>query len=103
MSNEQFAWLEKIENGTLVHYLIVVKHRMKNPAASLLQGAGEEEFIETCTLGRRTVYCKDLDEVCVAIRSAAAAQGEIEKLKRDGKMSVQHNLMNILSSLKGMM
>jgi hypothetical protein len=99
--NEQFAWLEKIENGTLVHYLIVVKHRMKNPASSLLQT--EEEFIETCTLGRRTVYCKDLDDVCAAIRQAAAAQDEIEKLKRDGKLSAQHNLMNFLGSLKGMM
>jgi hypothetical protein len=105
-ANEQYAWLEKIENGTLVHYAIVVKHRMKNPAASLMQISGvsaEEEFIETCALGRRTVYCKDLDEVCAAIRHAAAAQEEIDKLKRDGKLSVQHNLMSFLGSLKGMM
>lgn len=101
MSNEQYAWLEKIENGTLVHYAIVVKHRMKNPGLSLMQS--EEEFIETCVLGRRTVYCKDLDEVCAAIRHAAAAQEEIEKLKRDGKLSVQHNILSLLGSLKGMM
>jgi hypothetical protein len=101
MSNDMYAWLEKIENGTLVHYSIVVKHRMKNPVGSLLQQ--DEEFIETCSLGRRTVYCKDLDDVCTAIRQADAAQGEIEKLKRDGKLSVQHNMMNILGSLKGLM
>jgi hypothetical protein len=95
--SSNFAGLQRIENGTLVHFSVAVKHRQ--PAIGLTQIGGPEDFpgqelppeikdriVEYHGLMTKTVFCKDLDEVYKAIETAAKAQDEIEKLERDGKL-----------------
>lgn len=95
--SSNFAGLQRIENGTLVHFSVAVKHRQ--PAIGLTQACGPEDFpgqelppeikdriVEYHGLMTKTVFCKDLDEVYKAIETAAKAQDEITTLERDGKL-----------------
>lgn len=95
LGERAYAWLERIENGVLVHHLIAVKHRQKVPKMPLgyphetpgfEAGQSPEEVMEYFDFMTRTIYCKDQAEVFKAIEAAAKAQEEIEKLERDGKL-----------------
>lgn len=91
--HDRYAWLEKIENGTLVHYAVAVKTRLKQPSMGFDLDPGMNPdyrgnpVLEIYGISQKTVYCKDLEAVFQVIRLAEAAQEEITKLARDGKFS----------------
>jgi len=85
-----FAWLEKIENGILVHFNMAVKQRSRI-SAQMLAGMDIEPYqagdkvVEHHFVSSKTVFCKDLSEVHKAIERAVQAHEEIQKLEKDGK------------------
>lgn len=88
-----FAWLEKIENGILVHYTVPVKTRRRLPAHML--GPSQTPFGETApdrileqwSVSKKTVFCQELTAVNAAMAKALLAKEEIDKAEAEGKFA----------------
>lgn len=96
------AWLQRIDNGTLVHFNVPVKHRhpvaryrapygqappWMNPPYDEEEGATpEDRVVESYSVMVKTVHCKDFKEICTAIEAALKANEEIINLQNEGKL-----------------
>lgn len=93
-----FAWLQRIDNGILVHYNVSVKfrRRMRMPRASGFMGIPNPHFVEgdedegavaeTYFVTQRTVFCSTFDDVCKVMEDATKANEQIEQLEKEGKL-----------------
>jgi hypothetical protein len=97
------AWLERIDNGTLVHYHVPVKmRRAVRPGAPPWGGArpwdtwtpdpeegesdSEDRIIESYSVAPKTIFCATEEEILEAVKNALKADGEIARLQQDGKL-----------------
>ena len=76
MPQPAFLRLERIANGILVHFDVPHRQTHKMPGGL---GAPAEEFVDW-NVKTKTLFCKDLKEVKLALDEAWKAQQWIEKL-----------------------
>lgn len=93
-----FAWLQRIDNGILVHYNVSVKfrRRMRMPRMPGFMGIPHPAFgesdedegavAETYFVTQRTVFCSTFEDVCKVMEDATKANEQIEQLEKEGKL-----------------
>ncbi len=95
------AWLQKIDNGILVHYYVPVRHRrpmrqgfprftdrepwQEEPEQEDI--VSEDKIVERYSTTIKTVFCPSFDEVCDVIEIALQAAGTIEEYRQSGKLN----------------
>jgi hypothetical protein len=86
-SRNVFCELELIANGTLVHYSIGTERKkstqrpdMRPEVGPVVRGYQPSPW----TTEAKTVYCKTIEDVLVAVKEAQAEQIKIAGLRSDG-------------------
>jgi len=96
------AWLQKIDNGILVHYYVPVRHRralrglhkfherepwQEESQPDDIEPVPESQIIERYSVTIKTIFCPSFEETCDAIAMALKAADTIEEHRQAGKLS----------------